>query len=648
VKSARQSLERRSLRREFGWLTWAFLGAVWVALSATALNGQSISYVDSAAQNGGNGSAWESAFRTIEEALADAREGQTIYVKSGEYRITKPITIPSGIKLIGGFAGHEKSPADRRCINQKTMSMLRQTSASGSVMVLSKVQNVVVDGFTITGANGSPGLLIEECDASVHILHCTVSGNVSQMGGAGIRVVNGSNPQVFNCKISENTVTGSEGGGGIYVDETSAGSWSYCIFSHNKSDGESAGGALIRSSAERAAVFYKSDFFYNQSGKTGSALSVSGAAELVDCVVASNLAREASSGHSLHISDQGSVVFRGNSYLVANLGGENSPAFVPGAGGSGRFEVREGAIVSTDEERSVGKPSDSLQKHNDVHLVPRDIFPPALSEGGPAPGKRVKIQLPSFKNTKAYHCLYLPVDWKPGAKYPVIVEFPGNGPFRSRFGDLSGGLPEDCHLGFGVSGGNAIVLSLGYLDARKEMQPTGSWWGDVLATLDYTKKAVRDVTENYGGDPRSILLAGFSRSAIGASFVGLHDDEIATLWAGILCYDGWEQADYIKSDTYRFDKSSYGYDPTDENGTGVETRFERIAGRPVCIIGGVGDSKKLNAKHGFPLVYFSKTHRNHNTSWSLRCTPEREFVRRWLRESFAGNLLGKISEAAER
>lgn len=124
--------------------------------------------------------------------------------------------------------------------------------------------------------------------------------------------------------------------------------------------------------------------------------------------------------------------------------------------------------------------------------------------------------------------------------------------------------------------------------------------------------------------------------------MGLHDDEIASLWAGLLCYDGWEKFDLIKNDSFRFERSSYGYDPSDENGTGIESRFRRVAGRPVCIIGGVGDSKKLNEECGFPIAYLSKTHRNHNTSWALRCTPEREFVRRWLSEAFAGNLLGAM------
>lgn len=159
-------------------------------------------------------------------------------------------------------------------------------------------------------------------------------------------------------------------------------------------------------------------------------------------------------------------------------------------------------------------------RQDDVHLEPRDLFLPALTEGNPGPGKRVRLTLPSYAKAKAYHCLYLPPDWQPGEKYPVVVEFPGNGPFRSRFGDRSGGMPEDCELGFGVSGGRAIVLSLGYLDSRQDMQPTGSWWGDVQATIDYTKQAVREVTEDFGGDPRSVLLAGFSRSAIGRKLCG--------------------------------------------------------------------------------------------------------------------------------
>lgn len=139
----------------------------------------------------------------------------------------------------------KKSPVERRCLDNVTRSVLRQTSANASVIVLSKVRNVVVDGFTITGANGSPSLLIEECDASVQILHCAVSGNVSQMAGAGIRVAHDSNPQVFNCKISGNRVMGGAAGAGIFIDETSSGVWSHCIVAQNQTDGESGGGAWV-------------------------------------------------------------------------------------------------------------------------------------------------------------------------------------------------------------------------------------------------------------------------------------------------------------------------------------------------------------------------------------------------------------------
>ncbi|MFM8469382.1 MAG: hypothetical protein ACKODH_05345, partial [Limisphaerales bacterium] len=64
---------------------------------------------------------------------------------------------------------------------------------------------------------------------------------------------------------------------------------------------------------------------------------------------------------------------------------------------------------------------------------------PALTEGQPAAGKRVKHLLPGFQGTPVYHVLYLPTDWKPGASLPMLVEFAGNGGYTNRFGDISTG-----------------------------------------------------------------------------------------------------------------------------------------------------------------------------------------------------------------
>ena len=55
-----------------------------------------------------------------------------------------------------------------------------------------------------------------------------------------------------------------------------------------------------------------------------------------------------------------------------------------------------------------------------------DLATPPMTEEAPAAGKRVRQVAPEYEGTQVYHSLYLPTDWKPGEKYPVIVEYTGN------------------------------------------------------------------------------------------------------------------------------------------------------------------------------------------------------------------------------
>ncbi|NNM27981.1 MAG: hypothetical protein HKO57_00545, partial [Akkermansiaceae bacterium] len=75
----------------------------------------------------------------------------------------------------------------------------------------------------------------------------------------------------------------------------------------------------------------------------------------------------------------------------------------------------------------------------DIASVPADLEVPPLSGGPPAAGKRVKQVLPAKGGTAVHHVLYLPADWTPDAarKFPVLVEFAGNGPYRNKHGDVS-------------------------------------------------------------------------------------------------------------------------------------------------------------------------------------------------------------------
>jgi len=62
---------------------------------------------------------------------------------------------------------------------------------------------------------------------------------------------------------------------------------------------------------------------------------------------------------------------------------------------------------------------------DDVERV-ADLVTPVMTDEAPVAGKRVRQVASEYDGAEVYHSLYLPVDWKPGGKYPVIVEYTGN------------------------------------------------------------------------------------------------------------------------------------------------------------------------------------------------------------------------------
>lgn len=261
----------------------------------------------------------------------------------------------------------------------------------------------------------------------------------------------------------------------------------------------------------------------------------------------------------------------------------------------------------------------------DLRSVPADLTVPALGAGAPAAGARVKHLLPEYAGTQVYHVLYLPRDWKPGARFPVIVEYAGNGGYTNQYGDVSHGVPEGSKLGYGISAGQGFIwLCLPYIDVGRTNIST-RWWGDVDATLDYCQKAVRLVCDQYGGDPSAVILTGFSRGAIGCGYLGLHDDEIAKLWRAFIPYshyDGMTKWPYPASDA----------------ASAIE-RMKRLNGRPsfVCHEGAVEKTRQFVAASGVaaPFTFQAVPFRNHNDEWILRDTPARTALRTWLKKVLA-------------
>ncbi len=267
-----------------------------------------------------------------------------------------------------------------------------------------------------------------------------------------------------------------------------------------------------------------------------------------------------------------------------------------------------------------------------------DLPLPPLANGQPAAGKRVAVTAPEYVGTQVHHLLALPDDWSPqaraqGKRWPVIVEYTGNRhPTSGSTGEVEGAA-----LGHGLGRGQAIWVVLPYVAADRRRNEV-TWWGDVDATVAYAKQEVPRICAEYGGDPRQVLLCGFSRGAIAVSFLGLHDDEIARLWCGFWAHDHFDGARAWAGQTWG--------SPLDRYQAEATVRLRRLHGRPLLVtqgIAGTGTREFLAARlspAGWTCRDIDMTALGgpfpgataidpHNDRWLLRDAPATEEARRW-------------------
>lgn len=242
------------------------------------------------------------------------------------------------------------------------------------------------------------------------------------------------------------------------------------------------------------------------------------------------------------------------------------------------------------------------------------LEPPPIEEGVPGPGRRVRRRLSSDAGTGIQHLLYLPVDWRPGGRYPVVVEYPGNIHFVP--GCYSTGLPDQCAIGFGMSrGAGTIWLSMPFVDrGRSAIAENG--WGDPDDTADYCVDVVEDVCARFGGDRDRLVLTGFSRGAIACGYIGLRNESIAALWRGFhVCQhydgDGWGAADMA----------------------GAVERARRFRGRSVFHTDNPEERvRPVTEALGVPSIFVASGLGGHATAMFLDDRPSTVSLRRWYAE----------------
>lgn len=268
-------------------------------------------------------------------------------------------------------------------------------------------------------------------------------------------------------------------------------------------------------------------------------------------------------------------------------------------------------------------------------LAAADLTLPPLTDQGPQAGKRAAVTVPEYAGTKVRHIIALPDDWTPdwqakGKRWPVIAEYTGNYfPTSGSTGEVEGAA-----LGYGLARGKAIWVVLPYV-AKDRTKNERTWWGDIDATVGYAKANLPRICAEFGGDPKKVVLCGFSRGAIGVSFLGLHDEEVAQLWCGLWAHDHFDGMLEWKGHAWGSPLARFREE--------ASVRLRRLAGRPLLVTQAGAETKKfiatvaptnvefltvdMGALFGsFPNAFVKHPH---NDRWPLRDGAATEAARAW-------------------
>jgi phosphohistidine phosphatase SixA len=242
------------------------LSIVLTLVSALHLAADTL-HVAAIAEPGGDGLSWNTAFRSIDYALATWKPGDEIWVAQGNYPIVSAgYSIKNGMHVYGGFRGNETLREDRDWYRQR--SVLSSNKGDFIFRLNDCDSTTRVDGFVLEG---------------------TQKVAVSITGGA---------PRVFNCHFRNTSSVVS--GSAIWISRAGRVRIEYCTFENCRA-GVNGGAIYVNTSLVSRrwdvdwGAFIGQCFFINCSAERGGGIYVNeskGQTQIVSSVFAGNRARD--------------------------------------------------------------------------------------------------------------------------------------------------------------------------------------------------------------------------------------------------------------------------------------------------------------------------------------------------------------------
>jgi hypothetical protein len=276
------------------------------------------------------GESWPDAFKTLQAALAQATDGDEIWVAQGEYtpEASASFAMVHGVKLYGGFVGNETAPDQRPAVIPRGTDPRATILKGNGARVINNVENGLnesdlLDRFTIQGGTGEQGAGMYNAGISMLITNCSFIGNKAEQEGGGIYNDN-SYMAITNTLFMDNESQNSSGGGFGAIGGSCI--FRNCVFSKNKAP-QGGGGAI--SSFSGTIQIYGTTISANTSNFAAAlSSSFSGEIGIFGSILYGN-----SSGISDEAFNDATIYFslvqgKGASQSAGNLDGDTDPQFV--------------------------------------------------------------------------------------------------------------------------------------------------------------------------------------------------------------------------------------------------------------------------------------------------------------------------------